>query len=244
MHKFNAQPSASYQPLGPRSEGEVIDERQFQFNTYSAVEGANHPQFHETRKEDVKLKTTIRILRFVSRLAATAIAIVTASQEAVTFATYLKTRNTQRDGRKPWATETSLWPTIMLLVISAITAILGLMIVIAYLISIKKANAISSVQTVASVIIEITHIIIWIIVAILYRVGKTGKDLWGWACSPLAENIQPSFDNVVHFNKVCARGSSSWHLALVSASVQILSGVVWYFVFRRLKVQKKIKSFG
>ena len=53
MHKFNAQPSASYQPLGPRSEGEVIDERQCQFNTYSAVEGANHPQFHETRKEDV-----------------------------------------------------------------------------------------------------------------------------------------------------------------------------------------------
>lgn len=53
MHKFNAQPSASYQPLGPRSDGKVIDERQFQFNTYTAVEGANNPRFHETRKEDV-----------------------------------------------------------------------------------------------------------------------------------------------------------------------------------------------
>ena len=153
-----------------------------------------------------KLKTTIRILRFISRLAATAIAIVTASQEAVTFSTYLKTRNTQRDGRGPWAKETSLWPTIMLLAISAITAILGFLIVIAYLFSIKKANTISSVQSGASMVIELAHIIIWIIVAILYRVGKTGKDLWGWACSPLAEHIQSNFDNVVHFNTVCDRG--------------------------------------
>ncbi|TVY18710.1 hypothetical protein LARI1_G003849 [Lachnellula arida] len=244
MHKFNAQPSASYQPLGPHSDGKVIDERQFQFNTYTAVEGANDPRCHETRKEDVKLKTAIRILRFVSRLAATAIAIVTASQEAVTFSTYLKTRNIQRDGRGPWATETSLWPTIMLLATSAITAILGLMIVIAYLISVKKANTISSVHSVASVIIELAHIIVWIVVAILYRVGKTGSDLWGWACSPLAEKIQPNFNNVVHFDKVCARGSSSWHLALASAGVQILSGIIWYFVFRRLKVQKKMKTFG
>lgn len=80
------------------------------------------------------------------------------------------------------------------------------MIVIAYLISLKKANAISSVQSVASVIIELAHIIIWIVAAVLYRVGKTGKDLWGWACSPLAKNIQPSFNNVVHFNQVCTRG--------------------------------------
>jgi len=244
MHNFNARPSPSYHTLMPHSDGKVIDERQFEFNTYSTVEGANSPQFYETRKEDVKLKTSIRILRFISRLAATAIAIVTASQEAVTFSTYLKTRNTQRDGRGPWAKETSLWPTIMLLAISAITAILGLLIVIAYLISIKTANAISSVQFGASMIIELAHIVIWVIVAILYRVGKTGKDLWGWACSPLAENIQPDFENVVHFDAVCSRGSSSWHLALASAGVQMLGGIIWYLVFRRLKVQKKMKSFG
>jgi hypothetical protein len=139
---------------------------------------------------------------------------VTASQEAVTFSTYLKTRNTQRDGRGPWAKETSLWPTIMLLAISAITAILGLMIIIAYLISVKRANRISSVQSVTGWVIEVAHIVIWIVVAILYRVGKTGKDLWGWACSPLAKNIQPNFNNVVHFNKVCNRGVSGNSISL------------------------------
>ena len=82
------------------------------------------------------------------------------------------------------------------------------MILIAYLISIKKANTISSVQSVTGLVIEVAHIIIWIVIAILYRVGKTGKDLWGWACSPLAEKIQPNFNNVVHFNAVCDRGVS------------------------------------
>jgi hypothetical protein len=96
----------------------------------------------------------------------------------------------------------------MLLAVSAITAILGLLIVIAYAFSIKKANSISSVQSGAGMVVELAHIVIWIVVAILYRVGKTGKDLWGWACSPLAQNIQPNFNGVVAFNKVCDRGVS------------------------------------
>lgn len=83
------------------------------------------------------------------------------------------------------------------------------MILIAYLFSVKKANTISSAQTWTSMIVEVGHILIWIVVAILYRVGKSGKDLWGWACSPLAQNIQPNFNGVVHFSRVCSRGVSA-----------------------------------
>ncbi|TVY82757.1 hypothetical protein LSUE1_G004077 [Lachnellula suecica] len=244
MFDSTAQPSPSYQSLIPRRDEKTIDGRQLLFNTYAHVEPLTYPQIHEDRKEDKKLKTTIRILRFISRIAATAIAIVTASQEAVTFRTYLKTRDTERDGRGPWAVETSLWPTIMLLAVSVITAVLGFIILVAYLFSIKKANAISSVQSTAGIVVEFTHIVIWIVVAILYRVGKTGNDLWGWACSPLAENIQPNFSGVVQFNQVCNRGSSSWRLALASAAVQALGGIIWYFVFRRIQVQKKMKTYG
>jgi len=37
-------------------------------------------------------------------------------------------------------------------------------------------------------------------------VGKNGHDLWGWACSPLAAQLQPTFEGVVNFDSVCKRG--------------------------------------
>lgn len=79
----------------------------------------------------------------------------------------------------------------------------------AYAYSIRRANNIATVQSWFIWIVETVHILTWIVVAVLYRVGKTGKDLWGWACSPVAEKIQPTFEGVVNFNKICSRGVSS-----------------------------------
>ncbi|KAF4628519.1 hypothetical protein G7Y89_g9629 [Cudoniella acicularis] len=188
-------------------------------------------------QKNVVLKTQIRVLRFIARLAATAIAAATAAQEGQTLYTYLHTRNTIRDRRGPWAKNTSLWPAIVLLSISGITFILGLMIIIAYARSVKAANSISSVSSWLSLIIEVAHILMWIVVAVLYRVGKTGSDLWGWACSPLAQKIQPSFDGVVQFDS-----NSTWHLAIASASVQVLTFVIFVLMYQRKKVQKQLRD--
>jgi uncharacterized BrkB/YihY/UPF0761 family membrane protein len=148
------------------------------------------------------------MLRLISRLAATAVAIPTAVQEGMSLFTYATTRNIQRDGRGPWAKHTRLWPSILLFSVSVITAFLGIVITIAYMISIKAANKVSSVQDKISITNEIGHVLVWVGVAIAYRMGKNGKDLWGWACSPIAEKIQPNFESIVHFDSVCSRGVS------------------------------------
>lgn len=153
------------------------------------------------------------MLRLISRLAATAVAIPAAIQEGHTLWTYTHTHSIQRNGRGPWAKQTSLWPSVLLFSIALLTAILGIAITISYLFSIKAANRVSSVQDKLSIGNEVGHVIVWIGVAIAYRVGKNGKDLWGWACSPLAEKIQGGFEGVVDFEKVCSRGVSlSWSL--------------------------------
>lgn len=54
--------------------------------------------------------------------------------------------------------------------------------------------------------VDVTHLAVWIGVAVAYRVAKNGKDLWGWACSPIAQDIQPNFEGVVNFKNVCDRG--------------------------------------
>jgi len=93
--------------------------------------------------------------------------------------------------------------------ISCITVLLSSLALIAYIREgIKKANKISSFETYFTVAMEGGHVVIWIVVAVLYRVGKTGHDLWGWACSPLAIQIQPNFQGVVDFDQVCKRSVS------------------------------------
>lgn len=110
--------------------------------------------------------------------------------------------------RGPWALQTQVWSAVLLFFTGVITAILGLISVIAYLVSTKAANSISNMNTKFGIAAESIHIATWVAVATAYRVAKNGKDLWGWACSPLAEKIQPTFHDVVNFQNVCNRSVS------------------------------------
>jgi hypothetical protein len=111
--------------------------------------------------------------------------------------------------RGPWAKDTQLWSSILLFSISVLTSILGIGSLIAYVISgIKKANEISKIASKIQIAVVVGHVGIWVGVAIAYRVAKNGKDLWGWACSPFAEQIQPDFEGVVDFKDVCERSVS------------------------------------
>jgi hypothetical protein len=143
------------------------------------------------------------------RVALTGLAITTTALEAQMLQVFFSTRHTIRGGRGPWAKQTSLWPSILLLTTSATTALVGLMVLFSYAKSIRWANNLAMVNATIIITVEIAGFVTWIVVAILYRTGKTGKDLWGWACSPLALNIQPNFEGVLNFDGLCQRGVSN-----------------------------------
>jgi hypothetical protein len=73
---------------------------------------------------------------------------------------------------------------------------------------IKKANELSSKVSKLQISVVVAHLGVWVGVAVAYRVAKNGRDLWGWACSPLAEDIQPGFEGVVDFRDICVRSVS------------------------------------
>ena len=100
----------------------------------------------------------------------------------------------QRSG--PWAKHTKLWPTYLLLGASGITCLLSLGILVATCCKSRK-------KALFSVFYHIVHVLLWAGVTVLYRVGKTGDDLWGWSCSENADNIQDLFKGVVNFNGLC-----------------------------------------
>ncbi|KAI9646565.1 hypothetical protein NHQ30_004560 [Ciborinia camelliae] len=162
-----------------------------------------------------KLKVRIRILRFVSRCLITALTIGITTEEGRTLLNFIQTRNDLRTPpgspapRGPWALQTQLWSALLLFFTGVITAVLGLVSIIAYVISTKAANSVSNMNTKFGIVTESIHIATWVAVATAYRVAKNGKDLWGWAFSPLAEKIQPTFRGVVNFQNVCDRSVSS-----------------------------------
>ena len=80
---------------------------------------------------------------------------------------------------------------------------------LSYVRSIKTANNLAWINASIIITTELAGFITWIVVAILYRTGRTGKDLWGWACSPVALQIQPNFAGIVDFDGICQKGVSS-----------------------------------
>jgi small-conductance mechanosensitive channel len=123
--------------------------------------------------------------------------------EAVMFYvtyTFYKTKDYPMPDRPwgPWPKSTKLWPTYMLAAASVVTTLLSLGMLIALCCRAKRKAAFFSI------LYMLVHVICWAIVAVLYRVGKTGDDLWGWSCNDKAKEIQKTLgSSVLNFQSLC-----------------------------------------
>jgi hypothetical protein len=102
--------------------------------------------------------------------------------------------NSTRTG--PWAIHTKLWPTYLLLVTSGLECVLGVCLLI---ITCCRHRS----EMLFSIVSGTVQFLIWAGVAVFYRIGKTGDDLWGWSCSHKARSIQSLFEGVVDFRMAC-----------------------------------------
>lgn len=80
----------------------------------------------------------------------------------------------------------------------------------------------------------------WIAVAIAYRAGKDGDDLWGWACDERAMRIQKPFERVVNFKRYCDVQTSSWITSLAQAALMVLYVGVYGWGYARLRGQREM----
>lgn len=91
-----------------------------------------------------------------------------------------------------------LWPTFML----ASAAIITLLVALAQLIA-ACCRAKHQV-TFFSVLYTLINVLAWGVVAALYRIFKTDKDLWGWSCLDTAKEIQHELGSqILDFNLLC-----------------------------------------
>ncbi|MCJ1447709.1 MAG: hypothetical protein MMC23_008220 [Stictis urceolatum] len=193
------------------------------------------------KQKDLRMKIHIRLFKVVVRVLTFALSVFATYTQAAALHKFLTTKTINRNGRDPWAKGTQLWPTYLLLTTSALTAIVSLITVLAYLKGIKQANKrATKLGTPVSVIEICAHSAVWISTTIGYRIGKTGQDLWGWSCSPKAQAIQEVFPEV-NFDFFCNIQGGSWIASIAQVFLTIVTGVVWGLTWRRHRQNKKIR---
>ncbi|KAI9799160.1 MAG: hypothetical protein M1833_004200 [Piccolia ochrophora] len=245
--------SASYHssmastPLKPdQGKGNFSESTSYGYDQVPSQYTEDHLERLQT--SDEKLKRTIRILRILSRCATAVLSAVIVGLMAVTVSRYLSTRNEIAGGRGPWADNTQLWPTIMLFTIAGISLVLNLFILVAYCFSIRAANRTAIVSSVFTGGIFVIGLVVWIVVAALYKYGKDHKtdgvhrDLWGWACGSGAQRIQGDFKEVVNFQSLCTLQGRSWHTSIAEIVVEAFTLSIYVVVYLRLKQKRKLQQ--
>ncbi|KIX06281.1 uncharacterized protein Z518_04256 [Rhinocladiella mackenziei CBS 650.93] len=159
-------------------------------------------------------------------------------ESAMFYVTYrfYKTKDITTEDRPwgPWPQETKLWPTFMLAAASVVTSLLALAFLIALCCRSKRKAAAFSLLYV------LVHIVGWVVISALYRIGKSDNDLWGWSCTDQAKEIQNQLgSDVLNFESLCKLQGSSWEVSIAEVGFKILtSGISFYFNHK----QKGLKS--
>ena len=200
------------------------------------------------------MKQQIRRMRFFLRVSTLALAIYSLVTMAYTLKHFIDTRdhvvvirNISAGGepvvRGPWFKESKTWPTILLMVTSAVSLLLNVVVVVAYFKSVETANTAAAKFMYISYIIAAVHVGMWIPTAVAYRAGKTGEDLWGWSCSTKAEQIQTAFLGVVDFKRSCHIQTAAWASAMAEALLVILTFLLRWWEYRRLRHRRDLQAY-
>lgn len=185
--------------------------------SYNAVPHYNTPQpdqtFQQATRGDQHLKTSIRILKLISRILATILSATTLAPLIQTLVKYLQTKDVYftvgGQQRTAWAHDTIAWYTYMYTAVSAVSLLLNLVVLFAYLRGgFRGGNRAAVYDSAWTWSILAVHVVVWVVSAGIYRYGKepvNGKfrDLWGWTCSTAADELQHAVTNV-NFDKYCS----------------------------------------
>jgi len=170
----------------------------------SALTLKYNPAPSASANDSQKMKRRIRILRFVSRVISTILSGFMAGSMAFSLERYLNTRNIQVTGVESiWANPTTLWPTIMLLVIAFITFLINFTVLMSYWCSIRAANSVDSFGGKFIYVMLGAQIIVWAVTTGLFKSASNGSDLWGWSCGSPSDEIQPLVESFLDFGQLC-----------------------------------------
>lgn len=147
-----------------------------------------------------------------------------------------------RNDLPPWASDTPLWPQILLIVIASISLIFCMGVFYGYFKGgHKRAEKVAVYYTVFSVFFFAFSIIMWAVGAAVLQNSKDssdGQDMWGWAC--VDNERRELFEDDVSYSLVCRMQDWSLVCCIIEIVVEILVIAIYAVVFYRFWSKRKL----
>jgi hypothetical protein len=196
---------SGYSQLPPQGPTAYDPSQSYGYNSRDPALQSNQKSFNNERQHPStfsKLGRYLSLTLAVSKVFSALFTALLESSMGYIFYKFYSTKHISAGGRSgPWAHNTKLWPTFLLAVASGVTLVLTIASLCILCFS-KKAR--SKNRLYLTVLKYVVHIGTWAAVALFYRLGKTGNDLWGWSCSDEADTIQHLYQNHLNFGKLCS----------------------------------------
>ncbi|EEP82923.1 predicted protein [Uncinocarpus reesii 1704] len=201
----------------------------------------------EENAKDVKIKTRVRIAKFLLRGVNFSCSLIILALLAHSFVVFNATKNLASRGNfKPWSPDTNPWPQIVIVVVASISVLLCVCVFIAYCRGgHRRAEKIGVYYTVFGACFFAFTIVMWVVAAVVLQHSKNSgseKDLWGWACN---ENQRREiYADVVDYALVCRM--QDWILVCIIIEVVVdtitvaIYGVVFYRFWSKRKLRKSM----
>ncbi|KAI1975902.1 hypothetical protein LOZ53_003698 [Ophidiomyces ophidiicola] len=205
---------------------------------------------HEKKAEkenaqDVKVKTRVRIAKFLLRGVNFSCSLIILALLAQSFVIFNATKRlASRNDLTPWSPNTSLWPQIVIVVLASISVFLCVGVFIAYCRGGHgRAEKVGIYYTVFGACFFAFTIVMWVVAAVILHNSKAtgnGKDLWGWSCK---ENLRSHlFSDIIDYALVCRLQDWVLVCVIIEVIVDTLTVAIYAVVFYRFYSKRKLRK--
>jgi len=215
----------------------------------------------QLRNSAKKWRRAAHILTFLYQFMSTVLSAFVLGALAYSLDIYFQTRDRLlANGQPPWPTPTVLWPTYLLLGVSALTFVTnGLLMCVPCMHRSKKSNdsyavphnsaAAKAARKRTGKLLSTTqyfataaYFVAWAVSTGLFQMANTGKDLWGWSCSPASDAIQPQVQSYLDFGRLCLIQGAGWDAMCLHAAVWALAALTYTLALFRWRQRRELRS--
>lgn len=201
-----------------------------------------------TEKEqakDLKIKTRVRIAKFVLRGVNFSCSLIVLSMLSMTFSIFNATKALPtRNSLPAWADGTKTWPQKVVLAVSCVSLALCILVFWNYWRGgHKRAEKVAVYYTLFAVAFFIFSTVMWGIAAGILQGSKNNgnkKDMWGWSC--VDNKRKQLFSEKVNYALVCRMQSWSLVCCLIEVVLECITIILYSVVFYRYYSKQRLRK--
>ncbi|MCJ1474101.1 hypothetical protein MMC13_002759 [Lambiella insularis] len=192
-------------------------------------------------------KRHVRALRFSSRLLSVILSSYMVASMACTLTKYYTTRNkdVSGNGGHPWPSNTTLWPTFMVLAFAVVSMVMDLITLCSYCCGgAIAANRSGQVMGYIGYAVLVVHAIVWIVTTGLFKMASNaGNDLYGFSCSAKADMLESQVESYLDFDSLCMVQTDTWITLIIEAISFVVTLIIFIIIARRAMSKRRLKTY-